>query len=156
MRKIFEPQLTFGQTPIDQIKIDMRSRDEIPKLLLGLQHIYCNSELRQKVFKLLEIMVPKKTNANTGRPGMDLWKILVAGTIRINCNWDYDKLREIINNHKTIRQMLGHGMMDDDKIYPLQTLKDNVSLLTPEILDKINILVVEEGHKLLLKKKTKI
>ena len=156
MRKTFEPQLTFGQTPIDQIKFDMRSRDEIPKLLLGLQHIYCNLELRQEVFKLLETMISKETNSKTGRPGMDLWKILVAGTIRINCNWDYDKLREIINNHKTIRQMLGHGMMDDDVIYPLQTLKDNISLLTPEILDQINTLVVKEGHKVLLKKKTRI
>jgi hypothetical protein len=156
LRKIFDPQMSFGQTPIDQIKIDMRSRDEIPKLLLGLQHIYCNPELRLEVFKILEAMVPQKTNVKTGRPGMDLWKILVAGTIRINCNWDYDKLREIINNHKTIRQMLGHGMMDDDMTYPLQTLKDNISLLTPEILDKINTLVVEEGHKVLLKKNTKI
>lgn len=138
MRKTFEPQLTFGQTPIDQIKFDIRSRDEIPKLLLGLQHIYCNLELRKEVFNILETMIPDKINAKTGRPGMDLWKILVAGTIRINCNWDYDKLQEIINNHKTLRKMLGHGMMDDDKTYPLQTLKDNISLLTPEILDKIN------------------
>lgn len=156
LRKIFDPQLTFGQTPIDQIKIDIKSRDEIPKLLLGLQHIYCTPELRRKFFNVLETMVPQKTNAKTGRPGMDLWKILVIGIIRLNCNWDYDKLREIINNHKTIRQMLGHGMMDDDMTYPLQTLKDNISLLTPEILDKINTLVVEEGHKVLLKKNTKI
>lgn len=156
MRKIFDPQLTFGQTPIDQIKIDIKSRDEIPKILLGLQHIYCTPELRRKIFNVLETMVPQKTNAKTGRPGMDLWKILVIGIIRLNCNWDYDKLREIINNHKTIRQMLGHGMMDDDMTYPLQTLKDNISLLTPEILDKINTLVVEEGHKVLLKKNTKI
>jgi hypothetical protein len=48
--------------------------------------------------------------------------------------------------------MLGHGLMDDDYNYPLQTLKDNVQLLTPGILDKINTLVVEEGHKLLKKK----
>jgi len=156
LRKIFDPQLTFGQTPIDQIKIDIKSRDEIPKLLLGLQHIYCTPELRLKIFNVLETMVPQETNAKTGRPGMDLWKILVIGIIRLNCNWDYDKLREIINNHKTIRQMLGHGMMDDDMTYPLQTLKDNISLLTPEILDKINTLVVEEGHKVLLKKNTKI
>jgi hypothetical protein len=147
--------MTFGQTPIDKIKIDMRSRDEIPKLLLGLQHIYCNQELRQGVFNILETMIPGHTNSKTGRPGMDLWKILVMGTIRLNCNWDYDKLQEIINNHRTIRQMLGHGMMDDDKTYPLQTLKDNISLLTSEVLDEINTLVVKEAHKLLVKKKTK-
>ena len=51
--------------------------------------------------------------------------------------------------------MLGHGLMDNDQTYPLQTLKDNVKLLTPEILDKINTVVVEESHKFLVKKKTK-
>lgn len=147
--------MTFGQTPIEAIKLDLRSRDEIPKLLLGLQHIYCNNELRQAVFDILETLTPEGINSKNGRPGMDLWKILVMGTIRLNCNWDYDKLQEIANNHKTIRQMLGHGMMDDDKTYPLQTLKDNVSLLTPEVLDEINTLVVKEGHKLLVKKKTR-
>ena len=155
MRKNFEPQLTFGQTPIDQIKIDMRARDEIPKLLLGLQHIYCNQELREKVFNVLKTMVPENVDSKNGRLGMELWKILVMGTIRLNCNWDYDKLQDIVNNHKTIRQMLGHGLMDDDQTYPLQTVKDNIKLLAPEILYKINTLVVEEGHKLLVKKKTR-
>ena len=55
---------------------------------------------------------------------MDLWKILVMGAIRLNCNWDYDKLQEIVNNHRTIRQMLGHGLMDDDYNYPIQTLAE--------------------------------
>lgn len=155
MRKVFEPQMTFGQTPIDQIKIDMRARDEIPKLLLGLQHIFCDKTLRQKVFEILETIIPEDIDSKNGRPGMDLWKILVMGTVRLNCNWDYDKLQDIVNNHKTIRQMLGHGLMDDDDTYALQTLKDNVHLLTPEILDEINTLVVEEGHKLLVKKKTR-
>ena len=145
--------MTFGQTPIDQIKIDMRARDEIPKLLLGLQHIFCNKELREKVFTVLETMVPENKKKKNGRPGMELWKILVMGTIRLNCNWDYDKLQDIVNNHRNIRQMLGHGFMDNYQPYPLQTLKDNVTLLTPKILDKINTLVVPEGHKLLVKKK---
>ena len=145
--------MTFGQTPIDQIKIDTRARDEIPKLLLGLQHIYCDQALRKKVFATLQNVIPDCIDSKNGRPGMDLWKILVMGTIRLNCNWDYDKLQEMVNNHKTLRQMLGHGMMDDDITYPLQTLKDNVRLLTPDILDKINTLVVKEGHKLLMKKK---
>ncbi len=77
MRKTFEPQMTFGQTPIDQIKIDMRARDEIPKLLLGLQHIYCNKELRDKVFAVLKTMVPKNVDSKNGRPGMELWKFLL-------------------------------------------------------------------------------
>ncbi len=44
--------------------------------------------------------------------------------------------------------MLGHGFTDDDKSDSLQTLKDNVQLFTPEILDKINQVVVRAGLKL--------
>lgn len=152
MRKIFDQQMTFGQTPIDRIEIDMRSRDEIPKLLSGLQRVYCNRELREKVFAVLAEVIPEGTDSKNGRPGMDLWKILIMGVIRLGCNCDYDKLQELVNNHKKLRQMLGHGMMDDNVDYPLQTLKDNVRLLTPDILDKINTFVVKEGHKLFLKK----
>jgi hypothetical protein len=55
------------------------------------------------------------------------------------------------NNHRTLRQMLGHGGFDDKYEYQLQTLKDNISLLTPEIIDQINQLVVNAGHKLVKK-----
>lgn len=151
MRKVFKRQMTIGQTPIDQIEFDPRSRDEIPKLLSGLQHIFCEQNLREKVFDILKTMTPEDIDSKNGRPGMDLWKILVMGTIRLNCNWDYDKLHEIVNNHRTLRQMLGHGLMDNDEMYALQTLKDNVKLLTPEILDKINTLVVKEGHNIMAK-----
>ena len=129
LRKIIEPQMTFGQTPIDQIKIDMRARDEIPKLLLGLQHIYCVKELRQKVFDILETMIPDNVDSKNGRPGMELWKIFVMGTIRLNCNWDYDKLQDIVNNHKTIRHVITSYSIHYTKLYdpafgqqPLQSL----------------------------------
>jgi len=80
------------------------------------------------------------------------WKILVMGSLRLNLNCDYDRLQELVNHHNTIRQMLGHGFTDDDKTYSLQTLKDNIQLFTPEILDEINQVVVRAGHQ--LKKKT--
>ncbi len=84
---------------------------------------------------------------------MDLWNILVFGVLRLNLNWDYDRLAEMANNHKTIRMMVGHGSFTDDYEYKLQTLKDNVTLLTPEILDQINIIVVEAGHSIVKKKR---
>lgn len=48
--------------------------------------------------------------------------------------------------------MLGHGSFSDDYEYKLQTLKDNVHLLTPEIVEKINQVVVRAGHSLVKKK----
>ena len=80
---------------------------------------------------------------------MDLWKILVLGTLRLNCNWDYDKVQEMANNHHKLRQMLGHSKTDFDSKYALQTIRDNIVLLTPSILDKINQVVVQAGHSLI-------
>jgi hypothetical protein len=76
------------------------------------------------------------------------------GVLRLNLNWDYDRLCEMVNQHRTIRQMLGHGIADDEERYHVQTLKDNVSLLTPEISDRINQVVVQAGHQL-KKKRTR-
>ncbi len=153
MRKVKEQQMKFGEVDIATVEFDLRSRDEIPKLLMGLQHIYCTPEIREKVFKILADIVPEDVDNKNGRPGMELWKILVLGTIRLNCNWDYDKLQEIANNHMTLRKMLGHGYFDSETKYALQTLKDNVSLLTPEVLDEVNQVVVKVGYNLVCKKK---
>ena len=154
MRKVIDAQMQFGQVDISAIEFDLRSRDEIPKLLMGLQYIYCTDEIRSEVFKILQEMIPAGTDPQNGRPGMELWKILVLGTLRLNCNWDYDKVKEIADNHLTLRLMLGHGGgWEDEYRYPIQTIRDNVSLFTPEILDRINRTVVRAGHNLVKKKR---
>ena len=148
MRTVIETQMKIGEIDISSIQFDLQSRDEIPKLLMGLQYIYTTPELRDPVFDLLENLTPPCVNPDVGRTGMTYWKILVLGTLRLACNFDYDKLKEIADNHSTVRQMLGHGIFDFDSIYPLQTIKDNVSLLTPDVLDSINRFVVEFGQQL--------
>lgn len=153
MRKVKEQQRILGSLDICKIKIDLRSRDEMPKILLGLQYIYCTDEVREEIFQILEELIPSNIDKNNGRPGMDLWKIMVFGCVRLNDNCDYDKLHDLANNHRTLREMLGHGLFDDSFYYSLQTLKDNVSLFTPEILDKINQVVVKSGHRLIYRSK---
>ena len=144
--------MKIGEVDISGIEFDLKSRDEIPKLLMGLQAIYCNKEIRDKVFNVLKNAMPKNISMTTGRHGMELWKILVLGTLRLNCNWDFDKLKEIADNHATLREMLGHVKWLDTTKYPLQTLKDNISLFSPEILEEINTIVIDYGHCILKKK----
>ncbi len=48
--------------------------------------------------------------------------------------------------------MLGHPDFSDKYRYHIQTIKDNVCLLTPELLDEINQVVVKAGHVLVKKK----
>jgi len=148
MRKIIEKQLKFGQVDISRIEIDLNSRDEIPQLLLGLQAIYTDKLTRSAVFSILQEIIPEDTDTRNGRPGMELWSILVLGTLRLNCNLDFDKLLDIANNHKKVREFLGHTIHDFDQVYALQTLKDNVSLFTPAAANKISQVVINAGHKL--------
>lgn len=157
MRQIIEPQLQFGEQDISAIALDPKSRDDIPQLLRGLQHIYTTPAVRERVFAILAEVIPDgvngKADANTGRPGMEQWKILVLGVLRLGLNTDYDRIHELANQHTTIRQMLGHtGWADDaDTRYQLQTIKDNLRLFTPEILARINQEVVGTGHQLVKK-----
>jgi hypothetical protein len=46
MRSVSNPQLQLGELDIADIKIDSRSRDDIPQLLQGLQYLYTNKALR--------------------------------------------------------------------------------------------------------------
>ena len=152
MRVIEEKQRQLGATPIGKIKFDIQSRDDIPQILIGLQHIYVTPALRDPIFKLLETLIPDNVNNEKGRKGMDLWKVFVLATLRVNLNWDYDRLQEMANEHQTIRKMLGDGVLDDNKTYKLQTLKDNLQLITEQTLLDINKIVVTGGHTLLKKK----
>jgi len=157
MRTVIQPQMQFGQVDIATIVFNPKSRDDIPQLLRGLQYIYTNAALRERVFTILQEVMPKRVGAEgkaspkTGRPGMEQWKILVLGVLRLGLNADYDRIQELANEHKTIRHMLGHSDCMEEKRYELQTIKDNISLFTPDILDRINQEVVNAGHQLLKK-----
>lgn len=154
MRTVLSPQMSIGQTDIADIELDLSSRDDIPQILHGLQYIYTTPSLREAVFRILEELVPKKAGedgeevvrTDTGRPGMDQWKILVLGTLRLGLNADDDRIQELANQHRTIRDMLGHGILNEDQTYSLQALKDNLTLFTPERLDRINQEVVRAGY----------
>ncbi|MDP2159605.1 MAG: ISNCY family transposase [Flavobacterium sp.] len=156
MREIIKSQPQLGVLDIDSIKPDIKSRDEIDKISFGLIHIYSTPELREKVFAVLNRVLPPKISKKMGRPGMEMWQIFVLAVFRNACNIDYDKLHNLANNHKLLRQLLGHSgaeIWSSSQYYHIQTIKDNVSLLSDEIINEINAIVVEAGHKLLSNKK---
>ena len=104
MRKRFDTQLGFGQTPIDDVIIPLKSRDELPPVLAGLQWIFKTSEVSHEIFELLEAKV-SGDKQDTGRPGMDLWHILVLGVVRLGLGCDYDRLEHIANHDGLVRQL---------------------------------------------------
>lgn len=156
MRKRFAQQLSIGITPISEVKIPTKSRDELPPVLAALQHIFVDPTLNKKVFEIIEpkILAGKQ---NTGRNGMDMWEILVLATVRMALNTNYDRLHDMANFHKLIREVIGvENRFNEGKTYGLQTIKDNVSLLDEETIDQVNVLVVETAHQFVLKKNEKL
>ena len=158
MRNVINPQMLLDGADIGAIELSSKSRDDIPQILRGLQPIYTEPALRERVFALLQEVLPNrakgdgKADAGMGRPGMEQWRILVLGVLRLGLNADFDRIHELANEHGTLRQMLGHGDWTDKTEYKLQTLKDNLRLFTPQLLDRINREVVGAGHGLVKKK----
>ncbi|MCY4312616.1 MAG: hypothetical protein OXD44_02780 [Gammaproteobacteria bacterium] len=150
MRKTETTQLEIGGAFIEDLVIDPKSRDDIPALLLGLQHLHADPVLRRRLFALLESEACPGVRRDTGRPGMDLWSMLVLAVLKQGLDCDFDRLVHIANHDGLVRQMLGHGHCGPE--YGLQTVIDNVSLLGPELLGRIGGLVVESGHRVAGKK----
>jgi IS5 family transposase len=48
MRIIINQQKQLGEVEIASIQFDQKSRDDIPQILRGLQHIYMNPPLTDK------------------------------------------------------------------------------------------------------------
>jgi hypothetical protein len=142
-----------GEVDISQIVFDSKSRDDIPRVLKGLQYLYINS--RENIFNLLESVILPKVDKKNCRPGMPLWQILVCSVLKLDLNIDYDRLHELTNQHIQIRKMLGHCQLDD-KLYKLQTLKDNIRLLTPELLNNISQVCVNTCHELIKRKGSEV
>ncbi len=149
MRQHFNlcPELT--STPIEKIFLPLTSRDELPPILGGLQWLWNHPTLKPAVLQLLERRVLANKQA-TGRPGMDLWQILVLGVVRLGLDANYDRLEDLANHHCLLRQMLGLPQTpwgDAPRRFTHQSLRDNVCLVDSPLLHEINALVAAAGRQ---------
>jgi IS5 family transposase len=154
MRQRYSPQPDLHAVPIEKITLPCNSRDELPPILAGLQWIWTQPELKAEIFTLLEakILAGKKA---TGRVGMDLWQILVLGTVRLGLGADWDRMEHIANYDLLLRQMLGVAATSwgaEPRVFAHQTLRDNVALLDDALLREINARVAAAGRTVFKKK----
>ena len=154
MRHSFQPQPDLQITPIEKIRLPLKSRDELPPILAGLQWIWMHPTLKAEIFALLEAKILAGKQA-TGRTGMDLWQILVLGVVRLGLDADWDRMEHIANYDLLVRQMLGVPATpwgEDAKVFGHQTLRDNVALLDDELLQQINARIAAAGRAVFAKK----
>ena len=147
MRKSYTNQLRMDCLAIDQVAMNFESRDEIVPVLVGLQHLYSQIELRNQVTQLVAADVNRDTRDDIGREGLNYWQILVLGVVRLGCNLDYDKLQDLCENHRSLRGILGVGDWDQTS-FGWRRIRDTLCLLKPTTLEQINELIVGHGQQL--------
>ena len=149
MREVQRRQREFCQPLIEDIEPDLRSRDDIQKVLQGIRDLYSDPDFREPVFKLLDKTILPDADRHQGRPGMDLWTILVLGIVKQAKRMDFDTLHDQANNHKKLRLFLGHTDLWDNREYSLKAIEQNINRLTPELLQEISELSVKCGRAIL-------
>ncbi|MBE7446259.1 MAG: hypothetical protein HS132_13785 [Planctomycetia bacterium] len=76
---------------------------------------------------------------------MDLWHILALSVVRLGLDANYDRLEDFVNHHKLIMQILGvETGFGEGKVFSMQSIKDNVSLLDEETIMQIK--EIEKEH----------
>ena len=151
MRQRFEVQLALGAVPIERVEIPTRTRDELPPTLAALQWVFTTPQVSSEVFRLLEDRL-LRNDRSKGRPGMDLWQILVLGVVRLTLDLNYDRLHHVANYDSLVRQLLGQPAFDTTLQFKLSTLKENVALLSEELLEEINAVIARYSGQVIKKK----
>lgn len=86
------------------------------------------------------------TRRDRGRTGMDYWHIMVLASVRLGCNFTYDHLQDLAENHKRLRAIMGIGEWDSETNFSWRTIRNNICLLKPSTIDAISQIIIAEGH----------
>lgn len=148
MRLPFQAQPCLTDTPVSKVVLNTNCRDEIIPILRGLQHIYEVPQLRREILDCVGRDVNAHSSRKLGRRGMDYWQIVVLASVRLGCNLNYDKLQDLAEQHRALRQIMGISNWDLDDRFDWRRIEDNVCLLRPETVEKLNHLIVAAGHRL--------
>src|SRR6202166_1630387 len=102
MRRACNPQLRLDCPPIDAVPLNTNCRDEIIPILRALQHIYGDAQLRREILGLVGKDVNRGSSRKRGREGLDYWSITVLAAVRLGCNFYYDKLQDLAEQHRNL------------------------------------------------------
>lgn len=148
MRKSFSSQQRFDSRGVLGARLNLECRDEIIPILAALQHVYSEPETRDAILDLVAEDVNQDSRDDVGREGLDYWQILVLAAVRLGCNLDYDKLQDLAEQHRNLRDILGIGDWDAETDFSWRRIRDNVCLLKPATIEKISHGIVAAGHRL--------
>ena len=148
MRVSFQEQPRLDCPPIGDVPLNLNCRDEIIPILRALRHVYAQPHLRREILDLVGKDVNRNSSPDRGREGLSYWTIVVLAAVRLGCNFDYDKLQDLAEQHRTLRLIMGIGDWQDETDFDWRRIRDNLCLLQPQTLEQINHVIVAAGHEL--------
>lgn len=89
--------------------------------------------------------INEQTSTTQAREGMNYWHIVVLVGVRLRCNYSYDQLQDLCENHIKLRAIMGIDGWDEHTEFNWQTIRDNLCRLSPQTTDEIIRLLVAEG-----------
>jgi IS5 family transposase len=148
MRKATDCQQRLDCQPVLNVQLNHNCRDEMIPILAALRHIYGQPELRDDILQAIADDVNRHSSRKRGRKGMDYWPILVLAAVRLGCNLNYDRLQDLAEQHRALRQVMGIGDWDEQTRFDWRRIRDNITLIRPRTIERINHLIVAAGHQL--------
>lgn len=138
MRLAFPEQPRLDCPSVAAVPLNLNCRDEIIPILRALQHLYEQTQVRRELLELIGKDVNPDSSPDRGREGLSYWTIMVLAAVRLGCNFDYDKLQDLAEQHRTLRLIMGIGAWDEQTDFDWRRIRDNLCLLRPATLEKIN------------------
>ena len=147
MRKAYSKQMRLDSLPIEKVQFNVNCRDSIIPVLTALQHVYGNRELTDHILQLIGQDINCNSRTDTGREGMDYWHICVLMATRLGCDFTYDRLLDLAENHRCLRAIMGLGDYDETEFHH-KTIRNNFCLLRPETIQQISRAIIGAGHQI--------
>ena len=131
LRKFERSSLNSSGSILDAVREDAKSYQSV----LGtedrqkLEEYFTSIRETERKVELAEDWKVVGDKKQTGRPGMDLWQILVLGAVRLARGCDYDQLEHTANFDSLVRQIMGIDVgfgAQECKTFHHKTLSENV------------------------------
>ncbi len=64
-----------------------------------------------------------------------MWQILVLASVRLGCDFTYDHLQDLAENHSNLRLIMQVMQDWEEQSFDFRRIRDNICQVQPEMVD---------------------
>ncbi len=142
MRAQFDTEPTLGMASIEDMFVD-------PQTTRPKSSWHCSPSGWPQIYGIGLSCTCKRRSERTQikTPGLTYWRIFVLAVLKFGLDYDFDRLTFTVNDSALIRTLLQNDTSDfgHESLYRVQTMINNVSLITDDIWSTLNRMIVDHG-----------